>query len=127
MNLSNQAKGDQDLRRLESYFASAASVPTWRGKANISAIADAAGVPRQTCYRDDARAIIAAGVERLGAAMPDQPPLEQAEAPAWAIQRINALEQQLVVARTEAAELRRRLAFYRHLEDHMTETGLLPR
>ena len=127
MSASNQAKGNGNLDRLNRYFSSATAVPIRRGKANISAIAEAAGVERQACYRDEAMDIIAAGVKRLGLAMPDQYHLETVETPAWAIQRLDALEQQLVVARTEAAELRHRLALYRHLDDHMMQTGLLPR
>ena len=125
---SNRQKGEANLTRLEQYLESTSSIPERCGKANISVIAEQSGVDRQVLYREEAQALILAAVERKGLGMPDQQRFPGGDqVPAWATQRIKALEESLAVAMVEVRDLRERLRRYEHLERHLTSTGLLPR
>ena len=125
---SNRDIGAQNLAKLQAWLDAADVIPERRGSANISAIAVAAEVDRQVLYRDEARAMIEAAVKGKGLGMPKQQRGPGGDTvPTWATERIKHLEEQLALAKAEARDLRERLRRYEHLEQHMTETGMLPR
>lgn len=124
---SNQAIHTENMGRLERYLNAADVVPGRNGVANISAIAIGAELDRQFLYCDEARALIAEIVARKGLGIPNQQRVPTEEVPAWAVRRIQELEQQLTIAKTELVECRTQIRRYQHLESHLSETGLLPR
>lgn len=125
---SNASIGENNLRRLEAWLDRASKIPERGGKANVSAIALAAGVDRQVLYRDEARSMIAVAVARVGLGMPEQQRKQSDNAiPAWAEQRIKNLEERIAVLQTEVHDLRSKVRRYGHIEQYMTDTGLLPR
>lgn len=129
---SNAQIGAENLERLAAWLDAAAHIPervvAGRHEANVSAIAVAAEVDRQVCYRPEARELIRRAVERKGLGMPEQSRAPGGDAvPAWAAQRIKHLEEQVAVARAENADLRVRLRRFEHLARHMAETGMLAR
>ncbi len=127
MTLSTQEIGLRHLAKLQAWLDSCEKLPGRGGKVNLSALALGAGVDRQFLYRPEAQEKIAIAVQEKGLSMPSQAKSAQAEAPAWATQRILHLENQLTAARVEAHELRKRLQRYEHIDRHLTLTGLLPR
>lgn len=125
---SNREIGAENLSKLQQWLDAADVIPERRGNVNISAIALATGLDRQVLYRDEAKEAIRGAVAKKGLGMPAQQRAPGGEAlPAWATQRIKALEEQLVLVKAEAHDLRARLRRYEHLEQHMAETGVLPR
>ena len=123
---SNAEIAAESLARLREWLDQTSAIPERGGKANISAISLASGVDRQVLYRDEAKAMIADAVARVGLGMPEQHRGPgPAAVPAWATQRIKDLEEQLAVAKAEARDLRARLRCFEHLERHVTE--MLPR
>jgi len=125
---SNREIAEENLAKLQTWLANAAIVPERGGKANISAIALAAGVDRQVLYRDEAQALISAAVTEKGLGMPQQQRGPGGDTvPPWATQRIKDLEEQLAVVKAEVRALRDRVRCFEHLEQHMTTTGILPR
>ena len=125
---SNQQVGAESLERLRTWLDAATVIPDRNGKANVSAIAVAAGLDRQVLYRPEAQTMIREAVAAKGLGMPEQQRGPGGDAlPAWATQRIKDLEEQLAVAKAEAHDLRARLRRYDHLEQHLTATGLLAR
>jgi hypothetical protein len=125
---SNRDIGAENLARLGDYLERVERVPDRNGKANMTAIAIAADLDRQVLYRPEAKAMIAEAVARKGLGMPEQQRNASAdEVPAWAKQRIMQLEGALAAAKAENADLRARVQRLAHLEQHLTDTGLLPR
>lgn len=125
---SNREIGEENLVRLQAWLDSAEVIPERGGKANISAIAAATGLDRQVLYRDEAKEAIRGAVEKKGLGMPAQQRSPGGDAvPMWATQRIKDLEEQLALVKAEARDLREQLRRYAQLEQHMTETGMLPR
>lgn len=127
MTISTQEVGLQNLAKLQAWLDSCEKLPGRGGKVNLSALALGAGVDRQFLYRPEAQEKIAIAVQEKGLSMPLQVKSPQAEAPAWATQRILQLENQLTAARVEAHELRKQLQRYEHIDRHLASTGLLPR
>jgi hypothetical protein len=125
---SNRDIGAENLSKLQAWLDAADVIPERGGRANISAIAVAAGLDRQVLYRDEAKEAIREAVESKGLGMPAQQRGPGGDiVPVWATQRIKDLEEQLAVVKAEVRDLRERLLRYAHLEQHMTETGMLPR
>ena len=81
---SNAQINAESLARLRTYLDAVVHVPARNGKANISAIALAAGVDRQVLYREDASALVAAAVGAKGLGMPEQQRRDNAALPGWA-------------------------------------------
>ena len=125
---SNQQIGAESLEQLRAWLDAAAVIPDRKGKANVAAIAVAAGLDRQVLYRPEAQAMIREAVAEKGLGMPEQQRGPGGDAvPAWATQRIKDLEEQLAIAKAEVHDLRARLRRFEHLDQHLAATGLLAR
>ena len=119
--------GAENATRLKAYFAglqaAGQGLPERDGKANISAIALAAGVDRQVLYKNPAAAAaLAEAVALLGLA-PPQRQEPQVAARDGRDQRILKLEQENAALKAENLDLRRRVRRLEHVESHMVETG----
>lgn len=149
--LSGKALGADYLRKVEAYLAQADSLPVSRdGTLNVTAIAESAGIPKQSLYKNPAirqaieQAKAARGIdswaerrailpqdgarEQPEAATPSPPPaassgsrrLQAAE------RRVNILEQQNAALVAENFELRRQLKDLKQQlgrQDMMIDTG----
>lgn len=124
---SNAQINTETIARLRAYLDAVVRVPERHGKANISAIALAAGVDRQVLYREDAAALVATAVVAKGLGMPEQQRTDNAALPGWATQQIKNLEERLAVAQAENRDLRDRVNRLTHIEQHLEETGRLAR
>jgi hypothetical protein len=124
---SNAQINTETIARLRAYLDAVVRVPERHGKANISAIALAAGVDRQVLYREDAAALVATAVAAKGLGMPDQQRTETSAVPARTMQHIKDLEERLTVAQAENRELRDRVHRLTHIEQHLEDTGRLAR
>lgn len=124
---SNAQISAESLTRLRSYLDAVVHVPERNGRANISAIALAAGVDRQVLYREDAKALVAMAVTAKGLGMPDQQRADHTAMPSWATQRIKDLEEKLAVAQAENHDLRKQVGHLAHIEQHLETTGRLVR
>ena len=119
--------GQEYVAALETYLQALRSegkgLPSRNSKVSMSAIALAAGVDRQSLYKNPhCRALIEAAAQKLG--------LSGIEAREGAPirddgkdQRIQALETQVASLQAEVHGLRSQLAQFRHIETHMVETG----
>lgn len=129
MRKSNAELGEENLHRLRHYLDITDRVPERAGKANISAIAIGAGVPRDFINRRaDAKRLIANAVTAKGLAMPQQVHAAPGEGVSADLKRkVQQLEQKNAVLRAEVAALRRAAARWQHLEAQMMASGKLPR
>lgn len=117
VNKSGYEKGVAYAGSLERYLESASEIPRKNGRPNISAIARAARIPRQSLYKNPAcEKLLEIAVGTKGQ------PNRQDEARVKLERRVTALEQQNASLVAEVHELRRQLARYRHVEE-MLEAG----
>jgi hypothetical protein len=124
---SGQQVGQEYVAALESYLgalkAAGAGLPGRNGKVSTSAIALAAGIDRQSLYKNPrCRALLEAAAQEMGLA-----PISAREPGApkddGKDRRIQALEAQVATLTAEVHGLRRQLTQYSHIEAHMTATG----
>ena len=120
-NKSGQQIGQEYVDKLKRYLDSIPSLPARSGKVNMTAIAEASGVPRQSLYKnDDCRKMIEdaaiqkglGGIEVRGDDDGEKVRLER---------RIMSLEQSNASLLAETYELRRQLKKYRHIEEMMEQ------
>jgi AcrR family transcriptional regulator len=124
---SGQQVGQSYVAALETYLqalrAEGQGLPAKGGKVSTSAIALAAGVDRQSLYKNPTcRALLEAAAQEMG--------LAGIEAKNVAIakddgkdQRIQTLEARVAALTAEVHGLRRQLAQFGHIEAHLTATG----
>jgi len=99
------------------------SLPARCGKVSTSAVALAAGIDRQSLYKNPGcRALLEAAAQELGIKGITAP---EAKSPKDDVKdrRIQTLEAQNASLRAEVEGLRQRLRRYAHIEQHMVETG----
>lgn len=149
--LSGKALGEDYLRKIEAYLAQANSLPVSRdGSLNVTAIAENAGIPKQSIYKNPAirqaieQAKVARGVESWAELRANVAPSDvtadsdadgHARAPTVssdgkrlqaAERRISTLEQQNAALAAENFELRRQIKGLTQLlarQDMMIDTG----
>ncbi|RIY03768.1 hypothetical protein D3218_03260 [Aureimonas flava] len=114
---------------MRSYLDGAPELPVRGGKLHVQAIADAAGIDRQTLYKNaSCRALIEAAAARVGAdAVAKGGPAALDPEHARLERRVSELERANAALRVEVTELRSRLRRLAHVEEHLTETGRLVR
>lgn len=132
MTSESQAKSGQQIGQdyvaaLEAYLQALRTegkgLPSRNGKVSMSAIALAAGVDRQSLYKNpNCRALLETAAQEMGLSG-----IEAREAPApkddGKDQRIQTLEAQVASLQAEVHGLRRQLVRFSHIENHMIETG----
>jgi AcrR family transcriptional regulator len=124
---SGQQIGQEYLAALETYLTGLKSegkgLPSTKGKVSTAAIALAAGIDRQSLYKNPrCRALLEqaaqemglAGIEVRDAATPKDDGKDQ---------RIQALEARVATLTAEVHGLRAKLAQFGHIEAHMAATG----
>jgi len=137
--LSGKARGEEYAHRMEAYLEKTPELPLLNGSLNVKAIAEAAGIPTQSVYKNPAiRRALEAAKERLGVqswaegrtrtdASSVTPPKPESDVKVRRLeQQLTTLEQRHSAVVAENFELRRqlkelRLQFGR--EDMMIETG----
>lgn len=114
--------GREYVDALRRYLDNICALPARGGKLNVTAVAEASGVPRQSLYKnDECRALLEAAVETKGLVGI----VERAEGTGGNVvleRRLTALEQKNAALMAENHELRRQLRRYRHI-DEMLEQG----
>ncbi|MCM2250618.1 MAG: DUF6262 family protein [Geothrix sp.] len=124
---NGQQIGQEYAAALETYLqalrAEGKGLPSRNGKVSTTAVAMAAGVDRQSLYKNPrCRALIEAAAQELGLsgieAREGVPSRDDGKD-----QRIQALETQVASLQAEVHGLRRQLAQFKHIETHMVETG----
>jgi len=127
MTKSGQQLGAENIVKLEQYLlllrTEGRGLPSRTGKVSTSAVAMAAGVDRQSLYKNPhCRALLESAAQELGLAgiesRENRLPKDDGKD-----QRIQALETQVASLQAEVHGLRSRLAQFRHLEAHLIETG----
>lgn len=118
---SGQQIGQEYVEKLKSYLNSVPGLPARSGKVNMTAIAEASGVPRQSLYKnEDCQNLLReaasqkglTGVEDRGDDDGGKVRLER---------RIMTLEQSNAALVAENYELRRQLKKLRHIEEMMEQ------
>jgi hypothetical protein len=116
-NKSGQQIGQEYVDKLKGYLDSIKGLPARSGKVNMTAIAEASRVPRQSLYKnDDCRVLLEnavkakglLGIEDRGDTDSDKVRLER---------RITTLEQSNASLVAENYELRRQLKKLKHIEE----------
>ena len=124
---SGQQVGQEYVAALESYLgalrAAGVGLPGRNGKVSASAIALAAGIDRQSLYKNPrCRALLEEAAQEMGlapiAAREVGTPKDEAKE-----RRIQTLESQVAALTAEVHGLRRQLEQYGHIEAHMVATG----
>lgn len=124
---NGQQIGQEYTATLEAYLqglrAEGKGLPARNGKVSTSAVALAAGVDRQSLYKNPhcralleqaAQEIGLAGIEARDAAIPKDDGKDQ---------RIQTLEAQVASLTAEVHGLRRQLAQFGHIDAHLVATG----
>jgi hypothetical protein len=124
---SGHEKGRENVIALETYIQGlrdgGKGLPARNGKVSASAIAFATGVDRQSLYKNSTcRALLEAAAQEMGLSG-----IEAREVPITTDdgkdQRIQTLEAQVASLQAEVHGLRKQLAQFRHIENHMVATG----
>ena len=124
---SGQQIGQEYAATLETYLhalrAEGKGLPARNGKVSTTAIAIAAGVDRQSLYKNPrCRSLIEAAAKELGLscieARESAPSRDDGKD-----QHIQALETQVASLQAEVHGLRRQIAQFKHFETHLVETG----
>lgn len=146
MAQSGKALGDEYLRKIQTYLSAQKALPVSKdGSLNITAIAEQAGIPKQSIYKNPAirEAIKEAKASRGGeswserrASAPKEPMAEGEAPPRLATgdskrlqaaeRRVAALEQQNAALAAENHELRRQVKELKQQlgrQDMMIDTG----
>lgn len=149
--VSGKALGADYLRKVEAYLAHSDSLPVSRdGTLNVTAIAEQAGIPKQSIYKnpairqaiEEAKAArgVASWAERRASSPQNSDPAQQEWEHSFQVQgasidgrrlqaaerRVRALEQQNAALAAENFELRRQLRDLKHKlerQDLMIDTG----
>lgn len=149
--LSGKTLGADYLRKVEAYLAQSDSLPVSHdGTLNVTAIAEQAGIPKQSIYKNPAirqaiegakvsRGITSWAERRTSVPQNGDPAQLEAETPSQprgasnesrrlqaAERRVNALEQQNAALAAENFELRRQLKDFKQKlgrQDMMIDTG----
>jgi hypothetical protein len=139
--LSGKARGEEYARRMDAYLKRTAELPLLNGSLNVKAIAEAAGIPTQSVYKNPTvRELIDAAKQRLGVQswaenrrQPEEAepvaaePVAQSDTKTQRLEkRLAALEQRNSALMAENFELRRQLKELRlqlGREDMVIETG----
>lgn len=137
--LNGRERGEEYARRMQMYLDNASELPVLNGALNVKAIAEAAGIPTQSVYKNPAiRAALESAKERLGVqswaesraqteSTAEAPPKHQSDAKVRRLeQQLTTLEQRHGAVVAENFELRRQLKellLQLGREDMMIETG----
>jgi predicted RNase H-like nuclease (RuvC/YqgF family) len=139
--LSGKALGAEYARRMEAYLASVSQLPLLNGSINVTAIAEAAGIPTQSVYKNPTiRAALESAKARFGVQSwaeskapasssdkPDTPPRSEGDGKIQRLEkRLSDLEQRYSAAVAENYELRQQLKELRlqlARDDIMIESG----
>jgi len=119
---SGREIGEANVQKLRDYFDSVDAIPARGGKAHVSAVAEAAGIDRQTLYKNPlARQLLEEAVAQKGLrgieARDDQGDTQIARLE----QKVTELEQKNSTLIAENWELRRELSKFQHVEMMMEE------
>lgn len=135
--LSGAQQGAENVARLQKYVATLKAagrpLPAVRGKLNLTAIAKACGFDRGVFYDNVAAAAVVdeaaaeLGIEGIAHRLETAPIREEDDLVRSLRERIRRLEQDKAALTAEVQGLRARLRRTEHLEEHMVETGWLPR
>jgi len=124
---SGQEVGKENVAALGTYLqglrAEGKGLPSRNGRVSASAIALAAGVDRQSLYKNPhCRSLLEAAAQEMGLAGIEvrDVPLPKDDGKDL---RIQTLENQVASLTAEVHGLRRQLAQFSHIEAHMTATG----
>jgi AcrR family transcriptional regulator len=125
--MGGQQVGQAYVAALETYLQGlrdeGKGLPARGGKVSTSAIALAAGVDRQSLYKNPhCRALLEAAAQEMGLAGIEARDVAQSKDDAKD-RRIQTLEAQLASLTAEVHGLRAKLAQYGHIEAHMAATG----
>ena len=120
-NRSGQQIGREYVESLQNYLDRVESLPARNGKVNLTALAEATGVPRQSLYKnDDCKALIDRAVEAKGLVGIEQ--RRQGDPEKVQLERkLMVLEQKNAALVGEVHELRRQLKRYKAVEEMMTQ------
>jgi hypothetical protein len=117
-----KALGAENVRKLTAYLAGIDALPARGGKANMTAIAVAAGVDRQALYKNpDCRKLLNDAIAQKGLAGIEDRPEEDREKLALE-RKITDLQKKNDSLYAEVHELRRQLKRYQNIEQ-MLEQG----
>lgn len=127
-----QSKSSQQIARdsedalnryLDALRREGKGLPSRSGRVSQSAVALAAGLDRQTLYKNPhCRALIEAAAQEMGlSGIAAREPMGVQDD--GKDHRIQALETQVASLQAEVHGLRKQLAQFRHIEAHMVETG----
>mgnify|MGYP006427637049 CR=1 FL=1 len=129
MGKSGRDLGQENVERLQRYLEAlretGEGLPSRAGKANMTAIALAAGLKREVFYQNpQCRHLVEAAVAELGLrGIEARGTSEEDPRAAQLERRLTSLEQRNAALVAENHELRRRLKQLEHIEEHIVSTG----
>lgn len=113
--------GKEYVETLAAYLERIETLPAQRGKINVTAIAEASGVPRQSLYKnEECRALIDNAVATKGLTGIEEREARQGDTDKARLERrVMSLEQSNASLVAENHELRRQLKRLKHVEEMM--------
>jgi len=121
-NKSGQQIGQEYVDKLKRYLDSIPSLPARSGKVNMTAIAEASGVPRQSLYKnDDCRILLEDAAKSKGLLGIEESSSNENGEKVRLERRVTALEQSNASLVAENYELRRQLKKLKHVEEMMEQ------